>query len=102
MANECLRHGHHAHLPPLDAHDNRVCPEIVDHKRFRSLPSGSKFKQLLTLLRNVEQEDRELSKDLSFCHRLTHQCGRLLYAKINHPFAPVNSLELTTCYGDSL
>lgn len=78
------------------------CPEIVDHKRFRSLPLGSKFKQFLTLLRKVEQEDRELSKDLSFCHRLTHQCGRLLYAKINHPFAPVNSLELTTCYGDSL
>jgi hypothetical protein len=79
MANECLRHGHHAHLPPVAAHDNRVCPEIVDHKRFRSLPFGSKFKQFLTLLRNVEQEDRELSKDLSFCHRLTHQCGEHLH-----------------------
>ncbi len=78
------------------------CPEIVDHKRFWKLPFGSRFEQFLTPFNKIELEDRELSEDLSFCHRWTQQCGGHLYANINHPIAHMSSLELTTCYSDSL
>jgi len=78
------------------------CPEIVDHKRFHHMPFASKFKQFLTPFNKIELEDRELSEDLSFCYRWTKQCGGRLYANIHHPIAHMSSMELTTCYGDSL
>lgn len=59
-------------------------------------------RQAVTPFNKIELEDRELSEDLSFCYRWTKQCGGRLYANIHHPIAHMSSMELTTCYGDSL
>lgn len=62
------------------------CPEIVQTTRFRTHPVfAGKFDKVITPFDKLRMQDRELSEDLSFCHRWVQGCGGSIHASITYP-----------------
>jgi len=76
------------------------CPEIVDHKRFRRMPFGGKFKAFLTPFNKVELDDAELSEDFSFCWRWRVRCGGKIFANLSQPVQHVGKMTVEGRYLD--
>lgn len=76
------------------------CPEILDLKRYRKMPFAGRFERFLTPFDKIRLEDRELSEDVSFCHRWRRQCGGRIYASVASPVRHVAELVLEGRYED--
>ena len=77
-----------------------ACPDIVDERRHRNIPLGKEFDRFLTPFSRITLADRELSEDLSFCHRWTEQCGGRIYASTAARVAHVGQLNVVSRYMD--
>jgi len=77
-------------------------PDMVDHVRFKGLQFSEKFNSFLTPFNKVLLADRELSEDLSFCHRWTNDCHGLIYADVSCDIEHVAGITVRTCFADSL
>lgn len=78
------------------------CQGLVDECRYKRLPFASKFNAFITPFKKIELEDRELSEDLSFCHRWTQACGGLIYANVTSDIEHVGSFTVKTAQADLL
>ncbi len=78
------------------------CPEVVDNTRFKKMPFGNIFDRFITPFSKINLDDRELSEDLSFCHRWTHHCYGKIFLNITHDIEHASSFTLSTCYSDIL
>lgn len=74
------------------------CPSILDSRRFQRLPFGAKFSSFLTPFNKIKLDDRELSEDLSFCHRWVKGCSGPVYANVSHPIEQVGVATIKTSY----
>jgi hypothetical protein len=76
------------------------CPEVLDGQRYRNTPLGKEFDEFLTPFNPITLPDRQLSEDLSFCHRWTELCGGRIYASTGSRITHVGKMNVTSCYDD--
>lgn len=76
------------------------CPEVLDGQRYRNSPLGKEFDEFLTPFNPITLPDRQLSEDLSFCHRWTELCGGRIYASTGSRITHVGKMNVTACYDD--
>lgn len=76
------------------------CPDIIDRNRFKSMPFGDRFSEFITPFNKITLEDRELSEDLSFCHRWIHKCHGQIFVNVTHDIEHASNLTISTCYSD--
>ena len=77
-----------------------ACPDIEDSVRFKKMPYGSKFERFITPFNKILLEDRELSEDISFCHRWVNGCGGSIYAGVGFEIAHVGRLCIKAKWTD--
>jgi len=78
------------------------CPQILDPIRYKKFPFNTPFESFMTPFDKLRLEDRELSEDLSFCHRWRQHCDGVIYANISHDIEHVGQITIRTCQADSL
>jgi hypothetical protein len=55
------------------------CPEIVDTQRYKHYPFAEKLAGFIMPFNKIDLGDKELSEDLSFCHRWRKACGGKIF-----------------------
>lgn len=80
----------------------RMCPAIVDDKRYKKQPFGKRFTSFITPFNKIELEDSELSEDYSFCYRWTEFCQGKIYAATARRIRHMGQLVVETSYADRL
>jgi hypothetical protein len=75
-------------------------PQLVDRKRFPLKELSEKVEAFLTPFNKITLPDKELSEDLSFCHRWVNDCGGKIYASVDHRIEHVGQLVVDVKYSD--
>lgn len=75
-------------------------PEIMDQTDFLAHPFAPRFKAFLTPFDKIKASQKELSEDLSFCHRWTEQCEGEIWACYDRKISHVGSLTVVAAYSD--
>lgn len=78
----------------------KLMPEIIDEEKFKKTAYGNKFPKFLTAFNKIELDDKELSEDLSFCHRWVQGCGGVVYVGNNFNIKHVGKMTITGNYSD--
>jgi len=77
------------------------CPEIVDTQRYKRYPFADKLAGFIMPFNQIDLGDRELSEDLSFCHRWRKACGGKIYGSTASPIKHVGENTVISKLADS-
>lgn len=77
------------------------CPDIVDTQRYKRYPFADKLAGFIMPFNKIDLGDRELSEDLSFCHRWRKACGGKIYGSTASPIKHVGENTVISKLADS-